>query len=69
MELQSVGNLPKKDAVLQMPGRTRKQTALEKVNELLKIVEGWDHQRDIGQCCNEFIRGNVTVIIVVFDTL
>jgi len=57
MELQSVANLPKKDAVLRLPSRTRRQAALEKSSELLKTVEGWDHHRDIGQCCNEFIRG------------
>ncbi|EZA51345.1 protein son of sevenless isoform X2 [Ooceraea biroi] len=56
MELQSVVNLPKKDAGLRMPSRARRQAALEKTSELLKTVEGWDHHRDIGQCCNEFIR-------------
>lgn len=58
MELmQSVASLPKKDTGLRMQSRARKQAALEKTSELQKTVDGWD-QRDIGQCCNEFIRGN-----------
>ncbi|XP_028047175.1 protein son of sevenless isoform X2 [Monomorium pharaonis] len=56
MELmQSVASLPKKDTGLRMQSRARKQAALEKISELQKTVDGWD-QRDIGQCCNEFIR-------------
>ncbi|XP_024882744.1 protein son of sevenless isoform X3 [Temnothorax curvispinosus] len=56
MELmQSVANLPKKDTGLRMQSRARRQAALEKTSELQKTVDGWD-QRDIGQCCNEFIR-------------
>ncbi|KYN10593.1 Protein son of sevenless [Trachymyrmex cornetzi] len=56
MELmQSVASLPKKDKGLRMQSRARRQAALEKTSELQKTVDGWD-QRDIGQCCNEFIR-------------
>ncbi|XP_024936708.1 protein son of sevenless isoform X2 [Cephus cinctus] len=53
--LQSVASLPKKDTGLRMQSRARRQAALEKTSELQKTVDGWD-QRDIGQCCNEFIR-------------
>ncbi|XP_025995317.1 protein son of sevenless isoform X5 [Solenopsis invicta] len=56
MELmQSVASLPKKDTSLRMQSRARRQAVLEKINELQKTVDGWD-QKDIGQCCNEFIR-------------
>lgn len=56
MELmQSVASLPKKDTGLRMQSRARRQAALEKTSELQKTVDGWD-QKDIGQCCNEFIR-------------
>ena len=62
MELmQSVASLPKKDKGLRMQSRARRQAALEKTSELQKTVDGWD-QRDIGQCCNEFIRGNKEII-------
>lgn len=37
--------------------RIRRQAALDKIHELEKIVENWD-SKDVGQCCNEFIRGN-----------
>ncbi|XP_057317844.1 protein son of sevenless [Microplitis mediator] len=53
--LQSVASLPKKDTGLRMQSRARRHAALEKTSELQKTVDGWD-QRDIGQCCNEFIR-------------
>jgi len=39
-----------------MHGRARRQMALEKANELQKLIDGWEG-KDIGQCCNEFIRG------------
>lgn len=64
MELmQSVASLPKKDTGLRMQSRARRQAALEKTSELQKTVDGWD-QRDIGQCCNEFIRGNKKYIFL-----
>lgn len=37
--------------------RVRRQAALDKIHELEKIVENWD-SKDVGQCCNEFVRGN-----------
>lgn len=39
-----------------MHGRARRQAAMKKINELQKSIEGWD-SKDIGQSCNEFIRG------------
>lgn len=36
--------------------RVRRQAALDKIHELEKSVENWD-SRDVGQCCNEFVRG------------
>lgn len=55
--LQSVASLPKKDTGLRMQSRARRQAALEKISELQKTVDGWN-QREYGQSCNEFIRGN-----------
>jgi len=67
MELmQSVASLPKKDTGLRMQSRARRQAALEKTSELQKTVDGWD-QRDIGQCCNEFIRGNGKKYLFIFQ--
>lgn len=39
--------------------RIRRQVALEKIQELDKVVENWE-SKDVGQCCNEFIRGTKT---------
>lgn len=36
--------------------RARRQAALEKTNELHDTIGGWD-AKEVGQCCNEFIRG------------
>ncbi|XP_018566397.1 protein son of sevenless [Anoplophora glabripennis] len=40
--------------------RARRQAALIKIHELEKIVENWD-SKDLGQCCNEFVREDVLV--------
>ncbi|KAM3955484.1 son of sevenless [Aphomia sociella] len=53
--IKALGNGPKMDATLRMASRTRRQLAIEKCNELARLVDNWDN-RDIGQCCNEFIR-------------
>lgn len=55
---KTVGNFPKKEAGVRMHGRARRQMALEKANELQKLIDGWEG-KDIGQCCNEFIREDV----------
>ncbi|KAJ8668108.1 hypothetical protein QAD02_009771 [Eretmocerus hayati] len=57
IELQEIldTNKIKKDSGLRMQSRARRQAALEKTSEMQKNVDGWD-QKDIGQCCNEFIR-------------
>ncbi|XP_023014475.2 son of sevenless isoform X1 [Leptinotarsa decemlineata] len=40
--------------------RERLQAAIIKIHELEKIVENWD-SKDLGQCCNEFVREDVLV--------
>lgn len=40
---------------MRVHSRTRRQLAIEKAKELQVTVEHWD--KDVGQSCNEFIRG------------
>nr|XP_022906385.1 protein son of sevenless isoform X2 [Onthophagus taurus] len=35
--------------------RSRREQAISKIHELEKMVENWD-SKDLGQCCNEFVR-------------
>lgn len=50
-------NLPRSSAPLPQV-KIRRQAALFKIHELEKIVENWD-SKDLGQCCNEFVRGKL----------
>ena len=45
--------------MVRMHSRARRQLAIEKTRELQSTVEHWD--KDVGQCCNEFIRGNLII--------
>lgn len=45
--------------------KSRRSAAIERIQELEKIVENWD-SKDLGQCCNEFIRGTVDRFVSVW---
>ena len=80
MELTSlIGNVARRDTNVRMHSRVRRQIAIEKTNELQRSIDGWEG-KDIGQCCNEFIRGKlcqcflklfylklVFIIIIIID--
>uniref|UniRef100_A0A1Q3G1Z5 Putative guanine nucleotide exchange factor for ras-like small gtpase n=1 Tax=Culex tarsalis TaxID=7177 RepID=A0A1Q3G1Z5_CULTA len=53
-ELQSIAPLLPKDHFARGNTRSRRQAAIEKIRDLQNSVEHWD--KDVGQCCNEFIR-------------
>ncbi|CAG4949140.1 unnamed protein product [Parnassius apollo] len=53
--IKALGNGPKMEATLRTAARARRQLAIEKCNELARLVDNWDN-RDVGQWCNEFIR-------------
>lgn len=44
------------DTAIRGAARARRQLAIEKCNELGKLVDNWDN-KDVPQCCNEFIKG------------
>lgn len=51
-----------KESLMRTNSRVRRQQAIEKTKELQSTVEHWD--RDIGQCCNEFIREDTLMKLV-----
>lgn len=51
-----------KESLMRTNSRVRRQQAIEKTKELQSTVEHWD--KDIGQCCNEFIREDTLMKLV-----
>jgi len=45
-----------KERQVPVSGRVRRQLAIERTRELQMKVEHWE-DKDVGQNCNEFIRG------------
>lgn len=58
-------NLPRSSAPLPQV-KARRQAALIKIHELEKVVENWD-SRDLGQCCNEFVRGKNSFMFYILS--
>lgn len=51
-----------KESLMRTNSRVRRQQAIEKTKELQSTVEHWD--KDIGQCCNEFIREDTLMMLI-----
>lgn len=61
-ELQKQIPLLPKESLVRTNSRVRRQQAIEKTKELQSTVEHWD--KDIGQCCNEFIKEDTLMKLV-----
>lgn len=61
-ELQKQIPLLPKESLIRANSRFRRQQAIEKTKELQSTVEHWD--KDIGQCCNEYIREDTLMKLV-----
>lgn len=54
-----------RENIVRTNGRMRRQLAIEKTNELQKTIDGWD-LKDLGQYCNELIRGIIKIIFLYY---
>lgn len=61
-ELQKQIPLLPKESLVRTNSRVRRFQAIEKTKELQNVVEHWE--KDIGQCCNEFIREDTLIKMV-----
>lgn len=61
-ELQKKNPLLPKESLVRINSRVRRYQAIEKTKELQSVVEHWE--KDIGQCCNEFIREDTLMKLV-----
>jgi son of sevenless-like protein len=61
-ELSKQIHLIPKESLMRTNSRFRRQQAIEKTKELQSTVEHWD--KDIGQCCNEFIKEDTLMKLV-----
>ncbi|CAG9576883.1 unnamed protein product [Danaus chrysippus] len=52
---RALGNGPQLEGAMRSASRARRKLAIDKCNELARLVDNWD-ARDVPQCCNEFIR-------------
>ncbi len=61
-KLQKQIPLSPKESLMRTNSRVRRQQAIEKSKVLQNTVEHWD--KDVGQCCNEFIREDTLMKLV-----